>query len=213
MTPIPYHPTCLLVRAASQILGIPQPVTCTALTFVHRVYAHSGSSIIPLRRVVQSCIFLACKVEEHPVKISDLINTVHILLTSSDQSTSSVNPPVREVYPELASSLLPLNSEPPIYVGSQYYEQKDLLLADERTILQLLEYEVSIRFPHATHVYSACACPVCIYVRARVPLSLNRPCSIYQPSNSQFAPHHIQSGPFRSAPQVPLQFQLRVQVQ
>jgi len=130
--------TSLLIRAVCDLIGIPEHCTVCSLIYCHKSYIHGNQ--LSLRRTCAACIFLACKVEEYPLKNSDLVNVINVLiLKSMFHRNIGYWKKSREIMKRKGWELL---------VGNQYYETKTQLLVDEKTILKLLAFKIITVQPH-----------------------------------------------------------------
>lgn len=62
---------------AGLYLQASQAVGCTGQVLLHRFYAKKSLTKFNIRRVAATSVFLACKLEENPRKLRDVINVFH----------------------------------------------------------------------------------------------------------------------------------------
>ena len=68
---------CELVQEAAVLLKASQQVACTGQVLLHRFYAKRSMVKFDVRRVAATAVFLACKLEECPRKLRDVVNVFH----------------------------------------------------------------------------------------------------------------------------------------
>ena len=68
---------CELVQESAISLRVNQAVACTGQTLLHRFYSKRSLKKFDIERVAATCAFLACKLEEQPRKVRDVINVFH----------------------------------------------------------------------------------------------------------------------------------------
>ena len=68
---------CELVQEAAVLLKASQQVACTGQVLLHRFYAKRSMVKFDVRRVAATSVFLACKLEECPRKLRDVVNVFH----------------------------------------------------------------------------------------------------------------------------------------
>ena len=68
---------CELIQEAAVLLKASQQVACTGQVLLHRFYAKRSMVKFDVRRVAATSVFLACKLEECPRKLRDVVNVFH----------------------------------------------------------------------------------------------------------------------------------------
>jgi Cyclin, N-terminal domain len=134
----------LLVGA--HVLQLSLETRFTAAVLLHRYYAATGISITDeddsheeCKYVAAACLFLACKREEEPRRLRDLINFVHMVdWKSSLQPDDAIAAPTVTVQ---------WNPTPPD-LDAGYWKSKDLLVQTEQRVLRLLAFDVAVSHPH-----------------------------------------------------------------
>ncbi|KAJ1990907.1 hypothetical protein GGI25_003368 [Coemansia spiralis] len=117
---------CHLIQSAGIILRVPQVVMASAQILFQRFYYLVAFQDFPLRSTVLGALFLACKVEEHPQSVLDIINVFDILV-KRDRG-----------YPEIAA-----------YEHSmEYFDLKNEMFIAEMQILRKLGFNVQVELPY-----------------------------------------------------------------
>ena len=65
------------IQEAAVLLKASQQVACTGQVLLHRFYAKRSMVKFDVRRVAATSVFLACKLEECPRKLRDVVNVFH----------------------------------------------------------------------------------------------------------------------------------------
>ncbi|KAJ2653129.1 hypothetical protein IWW40_000783 [Coemansia sp. RSA 1250] len=117
---------CHLIQSAGTVLRVPQPVMATAQVLLQRFYCLASFQDFPLRSTVLGALFLACKVEESPQTIRNIINVVDIII-KRDRG-----------YPETVTD----------GYDSEYYELKNETVMGEIQILRRLAFNVQVELPY-----------------------------------------------------------------
>ena len=68
---------CELVQEAAVLLRAEQAVACTGQVLLHRFYAKRSLTKFDVERVAATMVFLACKLEECPRRLREVINVFH----------------------------------------------------------------------------------------------------------------------------------------
>ena len=108
-----------------------------------------------LGNVASACIFVACKIENQPRRIRDVVNMSHMLnfqgaaaaaaaaaCSSSDKSTTTAE---YEYHRGLVSIVEA--SSPPL-LDEKYWEMKQKLVSTEQTLLRFISFDVQVSHPH-----------------------------------------------------------------
>lgn len=77
---------CELIEEAGILLRLPQVVMCTAQNLLHRFYYRKSLTRFDSLVVAMGCFFLACKIEENPKRIRELIYVFHYVWRCRDRS-------------------------------------------------------------------------------------------------------------------------------
>lgn len=134
---LPYVREAQLLRAASELLRLPQAVIATALTFLHRFYKACPTAANE-PKIASACLFLASKVEEVQVRVNDLVNAFIFLEAPQDVEAISA------IFPQLAfDSAAPSK----VVVGDAYYAAKDQLIQQEQVVLRWLSFDLCVDHP------------------------------------------------------------------
>ncbi|KAJ2666384.1 hypothetical protein IW148_000868 [Coemansia sp. RSA 1199] len=117
---------CHLIQASGTILCLPQLVMATAQVLLQRFYYLASIQDFPLRGIVLGTLFLACKAEENPQTIRNIINVVDIVV-KRDRG-----------YPEVVTD----------GYDSEYYELKNEMVIGEMQVLRRLAFNVQVELPY-----------------------------------------------------------------
>ncbi|KAJ1733807.1 hypothetical protein LPJ72_002676 [Coemansia sp. Benny D160-2] len=117
---------CHLIEAAGIVLRVPQVVMACAQILFQRFYYVASFQDFSLRSTVLGALFLACKVEESPQSIRNIINVVDILV-KRDRG-----------YPEIVAD----------GYDSEFYERKNEMVISELQILRRLGFNVQVELPY-----------------------------------------------------------------
>ncbi|KAJ1850692.1 hypothetical protein LPJ76_006361 [Coemansia sp. RSA 638] len=118
--------TCHLIQASGTILCLPQLVMATAQVLLQRFYYLASIQDFPLRGIVLGTLFLACKAEENPQTIRNIINVVDIVVKRDRR------------YPEVVTD----GYDP------EYYELKNEMVIGEMQVLRRLAFNVQVELPY-----------------------------------------------------------------
>eukprot|EP00980_Cylindrotheca_fusiformis_P020664 scaffold7703_cov127-Cylindrotheca_fusiformis.AAC.13 len=122
---------------ACSILRFEDETRFSALVFLHR-YALAipkddnlqPKSIRDWRWVAGACLFLACKAEEEPRRLRDVINLSHMLFADEGKGNSIT---ISETPPDL---------------DEEYWEAKRTIVDTEQIVLRWLGFDLSVSHPH-----------------------------------------------------------------
>ncbi|CAD7695382.1 unnamed protein product [Ostreobium quekettii] len=182
---VPYFQECLLMRAAAQVLNLPLECTSTALTFAHKFYAAAPQAASREDLVPAACLFCAAKVEEAPLRTTDLLNALAYL-----KGASGRHPTVRAAMPWLPA----LPAEPcPWLVGRRYYDAKLCLLHAEQLILRHMHFQVVGSHPHK-FLLSFCAAMGASDRVAALGVALLNDCMVYTDLVARLTPEQVAGG-------------------
>ncbi|KAJ2702422.1 hypothetical protein H4R19_005365 [Coemansia spiralis] len=117
---------CHLVQAAGTVLRLPQPVMASAQVLLQRFYYVAALQDFALRATVLGALFLACKVEESPQTIRNIINVLDIVV-KRDRGLLEV---VTDGY------------------DTEYYGMKNDMVIAELQILRRLGFNVQVELPY-----------------------------------------------------------------
>lgn len=104
-------------------LKVPQVTIATAMMFCHRFYMHQSHAKNDWQTVATSCMFLACKAEETPRGLGELVVVAYKLIYKWDPSATRR---IREIYDK----------------------QKDLIVTGERLLLTTIAFDLNIEHPY-----------------------------------------------------------------
>ena len=121
---------CALIQEAGILLRLPQVVMCTAQNLFHRFYYRKSLARFDTFLVAMGTFFLACKVEEKPKRIREVLFVFHY---------------VYRLRARKAGASLELG-------GVRYNGWKDALVKMERHVLKELGFSFNVRTPEAVVV-------------------------------------------------------------
>ncbi|KAL3845264.1 hypothetical protein ACJIZ3_002667 [Penstemon smallii] len=119
------HLYCSYLQELGMELKVPQVTIATAMILCHRFYMHQSHAKNHWQTVANSSMFLACKAEDTPRLLKDLIVMTYKLTYSWD----------------------PLASQK-IRQKEVYDKQKGLILVGERLILATIAFDLNIEHPY-----------------------------------------------------------------
>nr|GEV66728.1 cyclin-T1-3-like isoform X1 [Tanacetum cinerariifolium] len=108
-------------------LKVPQVTIATAMMFCHRFYMRQSHTKNDWQTVATSCMFLACKAEETPRGLGELVVVAYKLIYKWDPSATRR---IREIYDK----------------------QKDLIVTGERLLLTIIAFDLNIEHPYKSLV-------------------------------------------------------------
>ncbi|KAJ1898479.1 hypothetical protein LPJ66_002715 [Kickxella alabastrina] len=117
---------CHLIDAVGIILRVPQVVMASAQIMFQRFYYLAAFQDFSLRGTVLGTLFLACKVEENPQTIRNIINSLDIVI-SRDRG-----------YPEVVTD----------GYDAEFYDLKNEMVISEMQILRKLGFNVQVELPY-----------------------------------------------------------------
>lgn len=116
---------CSFLQELGMELKVPQVTIATAMMLCHRFYMHQSHAKNDWQTIATVCMFLACKAEETPRWLSDLVVVAYKLVYKWDPSAPR-RIKQREVYDK----------------------QKELLLVGERLLLATVAFDLNIQHPY-----------------------------------------------------------------
>ena len=128
------RPTLCHLLVSSDILRLSPETTFTASVLLHRYFLAYNNGDDDLKWIVAACLLLACKSEEEPRRLRDLINCA---LMISVPATRDESGPVKLQWKE----------KPPA-LDDRYWESKSTLVKYEQQVLRWLAFDVSVVHPH-----------------------------------------------------------------
>ena len=69
-------------------LKVSQVIINTSVVYMHRFYMHHSFKVFHRNHIATACIFLACKIEEQPIRIFEIVK---VSLISKGQSVSGLD--------------------------------------------------------------------------------------------------------------------------
>ena len=117
---------CELVQEAAVLLRAEQAVACTGQVLLHRFYAKRSLTKFDVERVAATMVFLACKLEECPRRLREVINVFH-----------------RMTCRRRGAPLEPLH-----HLGQEYEDIKQDLIRTERHALREFGFCIHVEHPH-----------------------------------------------------------------
>ena len=117
---------CELVQEAAVLLRAEQAVACTGQVLLHRFYAKRSMTKFDVERVAATMVFLACKLEECPRRLREVINVFH-----------------RMSCRRRGAPLEPLH-----HLGQEYEDTKQDLIRTERHALREFGFCIHVEHPH-----------------------------------------------------------------
>ena len=90
------------------------------------------------RWIWAACLFLACKAEEEPRRLRDVINLAHMLSSSSSSSSSSK---------DIHNNIISIADSPPA-LDNHYWDSKKVIVAAEQSVLRWLGFDTTVIHPH-----------------------------------------------------------------
>lgn len=121
-----------LIFEVAKLLRLPPQVPCTAALFSHQYYAVRSMQDNDRMLIATAALFLACKVEDHPRSLNDVLRFVF-----------------KHKYSKHANVMAVLQNE------QQLACLKDTVLKAERAILYTTGFRLKIEHPHAKYVAMA----------------------------------------------------------
>merc|ERR1712223_312379 len=116
---------CELIQLAGKLLRLPQVAMATGCVLFQRFYYAKSLVRIPFDIVAMACICLACKIEEAPRRIRDIINVFNHIKQ------------IRTGKPIV-----------PMVLDVKYIALKDEIIKAERRVLKELGFCVHVKHPH-----------------------------------------------------------------
>ncbi|KAJ2452808.1 hypothetical protein GGF42_003951 [Coemansia sp. RSA 2424] len=117
---------CHLIEAAGIVLRVPQVVMASAQVLFQRFYYLASFQDFPLRGTVLGSLFLACKVEENPKSIRNIVNVLDIIIKRDRR------------FPEVVTD----------GYDAEFYDLKNEMVIAEMQILRRLGFNVQVELPY-----------------------------------------------------------------
>ncbi|XP_076893395.1 cyclin-T1-3-like [Bidens hawaiensis] len=114
---------CSFLQELGMELKVPQLTIATAIMFCHWFYMRQSHAKNDWQTMATVCMFLACKAEETPRWLNELVVVAYKLIHKGDPSASRR---IREIYDK----------------------QKELILIGERLLLHVLAFDMNIEHPY-----------------------------------------------------------------
>ncbi|KAJ9567123.1 hypothetical protein OSB04_003089 [Centaurea solstitialis] len=118
---------CSFLQELGIELKVPQVTIATAMMFCHRFYMRQSHAKNDWQTIATVCMFLACKAEETPRWLGELVVVAYKLVYKWDPSASRR---IREIYDK----------------------QKELILIGERLLLATIAFDLNIEHPYKSLV-------------------------------------------------------------
>lgn len=118
---------CSFLQELGIELTVPQLTIATAMMFCHRFYMRQSHAKNDWQTVATVCMFLACKAEETPKFLGELVVVAYKLTHKYDPSASRR---IREIYDK----------------------QKELILIGEKLLLTTIAFDMNIEHPYKSLV-------------------------------------------------------------
>jgi hypothetical protein len=144
---------------ACHILRLGTEARFSALVFLHRfAMAHDANDNgtdndndndtddIEWNWVAAACLFLACKAEEEPRRLRDVINLAHMILTSTSTAPAAPDDDDKDDHDKYGTEIT-LHPEPP-HLNEAYWVAKKKIVETEQVVLRWLGFDVSVSHPH-----------------------------------------------------------------
>eukprot|EP00038_Savillea_parva_P011345 m.196884 g.196884 ORF g.196884 m.196884 type:complete len:328 (+) comp19927_c0_seq1:462-1445(+) len=119
---------CRFIKDVAQNLKLHMNVSNTGSVFFHRFYLQNSFKNYPRFYMAAACLFVAGKVEEQPKKLKDLLPCVFKLYPRKQQPSGVTGP-----NGELGQKMM--------------LELKTQILANERALLQTLDFDLVVKHP------------------------------------------------------------------
>ncbi|KAI9086954.1 hypothetical protein K1719_031115 [Acacia pycnantha] len=160
---------CTFLQDLGMRLKVPQVTIATAIIFCHRFFLRHSLARNDRRIIATVCMFLAGKVEETPRPLKDVIIVSYEIINKDPVAAQTIKQ--KEVYEQ----------------------QKELILAGERVVLQTLGFDFNLHHPYKPLVEAIKKFKVAQNALAQVAWNFVndglRTCLCLQ-----FQPHHIAAG-------------------
>lgn len=110
-----------LIREAGIKLDLREEAVATACVFYHKFTSSMAASDYDQNLLLMACLSLAAKVQEHSVKLGDVVNTCHRCLHKD---------------------------KPPLEVGETYWKLKESVGKYELLLLRAIQFNLKVKLPH-----------------------------------------------------------------
>ncbi|CAO1629132.1 unnamed protein product [Parajaminaea phylloscopi] len=148
---------CILIQRLGTFLLLPQRVSATAQVLFQRFWFVTSMRQFSVQDVSAGSLFLASKVEEHPLRLRDLINVFDYLLQKdrwcsrrvgggpwSDRRGSRLHHGAGE------SERKGFEWQPHSYHSSTYHDYRDSIVVHEMQLLKRLGFQLEAQLPYSS---------------------------------------------------------------
>jgi hypothetical protein len=146
---------------ACDVLQLSTETRFTAIVLLHRyVVALQSRTSEKGERIIQqlhdnkewpwvgaACIFLACKAEEELRRLRDVINLVHMVLSSAESPDLSQAAEISDSLRSRQVTVLHVTRDPPP-LDEQYWDAKKRVIETEQAVLRWLGFDCFVSHPH-----------------------------------------------------------------
>ncbi|KAK9895710.1 cyclin-like protein [Cystobasidium minutum MCA 4210] len=143
---------CLLIQQAGIHLKAPQVLMTTASVLFQRFFYVSSMRSFSVKDIAAAALFLASKLEEHPIRIRDLINCFDYLIRLVDYEAQQIELERISGTPIASSSVQNFKYKPMDYFAKEYYDWKDDIVIAESQILKRLGFNTVVQNPYGSIV-------------------------------------------------------------
>lgn len=152
------RPLISTLLIGAHVLKLSLETRFTAAALLHRYYAATGTIAVDDSKdfssyadqekternyVVASCLFLACKREEEPRRLRDLVNFVHMIGWSKSPLNNNDK---RDENRDASIAVIQWNPRPPD-LDAAYWKSKERLVKTEQRVLRWLAFDVAVSRP------------------------------------------------------------------
>jgi hypothetical protein len=144
------RPVLYRMFVACHVLRLGQEARFSALVLFHRYFQATATN--GKRRtdndgdewkwIAAACLFLACKAEEEPRRLRDVINLAHIILSTETQARATT--PTETTVPHYQLDFRRTSPS----LNEKYWEAKKKIVETEQALLRWLSFDTSISHPH-----------------------------------------------------------------
>ena len=165
------RPLLYRMFVATHVLRLGTEARFTALVLLHRYTMatkhESKERLCESKWVAAACLFLACKAEEEPRRLRDVINLAYMILSPPSSSSSrsfekinNSNPKEKQMSNSSSDGpgpsdgvcnerleILEIRDIPP-NLNEEYWQAKKKIVETEQIVLRWLAFDVSVSHPH-----------------------------------------------------------------